>query len=294
MQIKAMKYEGIVYRPPSEARSLIIQVTIGCAHNECTFCTMYKEKKFHIRTKESIFQDLEEMAALYGDYPLRIFLADGDALALSTGMLLDILSKICRLFSKVQRVTVYGTALDVIRKTDEELAALKKAGLAMVYMGAESGDIDTLKRIHKGITREQMIEAGEKLRKAGIELSLTLISGLGGKKYLEEHAKESAWLVSRMKPEYLGFLTLMLDESAPIMEEIRNGDMELLSPEDVVQEMRIFLENVDSQGTVFRSNHASNYITLKGTLNQDIPKMLDYLDDVEHSQRFRLEQSRRL
>lgn len=289
-----MKYEGIVYRPPSEARSLIIQVTIGCAHNGCTFCTMYKEKKFHIRSKESIFQDLEEMASLYGDYPLRIFLADGDALALSTGMLLDILSEIHRLFSKVQRVTVYGTALDVIRKTDEELAALKKAGLAMVYMGAESGDIDILKRIHKGITREQMIEAGEKLHRVGIKLSLTLISGLGGRKYLQEHAKESAWLVSRMKPEYLGFLTLMLDESAPIMEEIRNGDMELLSPEDVVQEMRIFLENVDSEGTVFRSNHASNYITLKGTLNRDIPKMLEYLDDAEQRQRFRSERSRRL
>lgn len=289
-----MEYEGAVYRPPSEARSLIIQVTIGCAHNGCTFCTMYKDKKFRIRSKEEIFSDLQEMAELYGDYPLRIFLADGDALTLPTEMLLDILAEIYRLFSRVQRVTVYGTALDVIHKTDEELSALKKAGLAMVYMGAESGDPEILKRVCKGITREQMIEAGEKLHRTGIELSLTLISGLGGRAYLQEHARESAWLVNRIKPEYLGFLTLMLEEGAPILEEIRNGEMELLTPEDVLQEMRVFLENVDSEGTVFRSNHASNYIVLKGTLNRDISKMLHYLDDVEKKQQFRPEKARRL
>lgn len=289
-----MEYEGAVYRPPSEARSLIIQVTIGCVHNGCTFCTMYKDKKFRIRSKEAIFKDLREMAEIYGDYPLRIFLADGDALTLPTDMLLDILSEIHRLFLKVQRVTVYGTALDVIRKSAEELTVLKNAGLAMVYMGAESGDKNILRWVHKGITREQMIEAGEKLHQVGIELSLTLISGLGGKKYLLEHARESAWLVSQIKPEYLGFLTLMLEEGAPILDEIRSGNMELLSPEDVVREMRIFLENVDSEGTVFRSNHASNYIILKGVLNQDIPEMLSYLDDVEQKQRFRPERSRRL
>ena len=282
-----MQYEGAVYRPPSEARSLIIQVTVGCAHNGCTFCTMYKDKKFRIRSKEEIFRDLREMAEVYGDYPLRIFLADGDALTLPTEMLLAILAEIHRLFTKVQRVTAYGTALDVIRKSEEDLTALKDAGLAMIYMGAESGDEDILKWVKKGITRDQMIQAGEKLHRTGIELSLTLISGLGGRQYLQEHARESAWLVSRMKPEYLGFLTLMLEEGAPILDEIRNGKMELLSPEDVVEEMRIFLEHVDSEGTVFRSNHASNYIILKGTLNQDRQKMLDYLNEVEGKQRFR-------
>lgn len=289
-----MQYEGTVYRPPSEARSLIIQVTIGCAHNGCTFCTMYKEKKFHIRSMEDISKDLREMAVLYGDFSLRIFLADGDALTLPTEMLMDILSEIHRLFPKVQRITAYGTALDVIRKSDSDLAALKQAGLAMVYMGAESGDARILKRVHKGITREQMMEAGEKLHRAGMELSLTLISGLGGKKYLEEHAIESARLVSRIKPEYLGFLTLMLDEDAPIMKEIRSGEIELLSPEDVVQEMKLFLENVDSEGTVFRSNHASNYVALKGTLNRDIQKMLDELEKTKQRHHFRSEWSRRL
>lgn len=289
-----MQYEGAVYRPPSEARSLIIQVTVGCAHNGCTFCTMYKDKKFRIRSKEEIFRDLREMAEVYGDYPLRIFLADGDALTLPTEMLLAILAEIHRLFTKVQRVTAYGTALDVIRKSEEDLTALKDAGLAMIYMGAESGDEDILKWVKKGITRDQMIQAGEKLHRTGIELSLTLISGLGGRQYLQEHARESAWLVSRMKPEYLGFLTLMLEEGAPILDEIRNGKMELLSPEDVVEEMRIFLEHVDSEGTVFRSNHASNYIILKGTLNQDRQKMLDYLNEVEGKQRFRPERTRRL
>lgn len=157
-----MKYEGIVYRPPSEARSLIIQVTIGCAHNGCTFCTMYKEKKFRIRSREEIFADLHGAAERYGNLPLRIFLADGDALVLPTDTLLEILNEIRRLFPYAKRVTSYATALDVLRKTPEELTLLRNAGLELVYMGAESGDPDVLLHIQKGITAEQMIGAGER------------------------------------------------------------------------------------------------------------------------------------
>lgn len=289
-----MRYEGTVYRPPSEARSLIIQVTIGCSHNTCTFCTMYKDKKFRIRNKEEIYMDLDEMAEAYGELPLRIFLADGDALVLKNKDLLEILSFIRIKFPFCERVTAYATARDILRKTDEELLELKKTGLSMVYVGAESGDPVILAHVKKNVTVEEMIEAADKLKRCGISLSLTLISGLGGKERLREHALESARLVSNMKPEYLGFLTLMLEEGAPILEEIRAGAMVLLSPDDVMEEMKLFLSHVDSEGTVFRANHASNYLTLKGTLNKDIPAMLARVEEAEKNQKYKSERYRML
>lgn len=289
-----MRYEGTVYRPPSEARSLIIQVTIGCSHNTCTFCTMYKDKKFRIRSKEEIFMDLDEMSSAYGELPLRIFLADGDALVLKTRDLLDILSFIRVKFPFCERVTAYATARDILRKTDEELQALKKEGLSMVYVGAESGDPVILAHVKKDVTVEEMIQAADKLKKCGIQLSLTLISGLGGKERLREHALESARLVSAMKPEYLGFLTLMLEKGAPILEEIQAGQPTLLSPDAVMEEMKLFLTHVDSDGTVFRANHASNYLALKGTLNGDIPAMLAQVEEAEKKQKYKSERYRML
>ena len=194
-----MQYEGTVYRPPSEARSLIIQITIGCRHNGCTFCTMYKDKIFRIRSGEEVYRDLEEMSRLYGDLPLRIFLADGDALTVDTDYLLEILAWIRRLFPGCTRITAYGTAADVIKKTLPELIALKEAGLAMVYLGAESGDDEILRHIRKGLNADRMVKAGLKLKEAGILLSLTLISGIGGRKKMEDHALQSAGLVSKIK-----------------------------------------------------------------------------------------------
>ena len=289
-----MQYEGRVYRPPSEAKSLIIQITIGCRHNQCTFCTMYKDKTFRIRSREEVFHDLEEMSQLYGELPLRIFLADGDALTVDTDYLLEILGWIRQLFPHCKRVTAYGTAADVLRKTPRELIAIRKAGLAMVYLGAESGDDQILKHIKKGLSSYQMIEAGRKIKEAGILLSLTLISGIGGRKRLQEHALLSAELVSSIKPEYLGFLTLMLEDGAPMLEEIQTGKMELLHQEEVLMEMRLFLNNVDSEGTIFRANHASNYLSLRGVLNQDIPQMIHQIDMAAKSHNYRPESWRRL
>ena len=289
-----MRYEGMVYRPPSEARSLILQVTIGCAHNHCTFCTMYKDKKFRVRNRKEVFEDLDHDSKRYGKYPIRVFLADGDALVLPTEDLLEIIAYIYKRFPYTERITSYATAKDILRKSDEELKALRKAGLEMVYVGAESGDEEILRRIGKAVTCDELIAASGKLKKSGIDMSLTLISGLGGKERKKEHALASAKLVSAMKPEYLGFLTLMLEEGAPILGEIRSGKMQLLGPDEVLEEMRLFLQNVDSEGTVFRANHASNYITLKGNLNRDIPNMLAYLDSVEKNQRYRKEKYRAL
>lgn len=289
-----MRYEGLVYRPPSEARSLIVQVTIGCAHNKCTFCTMYKDKQFRVRKKEEVLEDFQMAYDTYGDRIRRIFLADGDALIVRTPDLLDILNFIREKFPSTERVTSYGTPGDILRKSEEELKSLARAGLDMVYMGAESGDAVTLERINKGVTREEIIEAGQKLRRCGIRSSITLISGLGGRERKREHAVESAKLISAIKPDYVGFLTLMLDESTEIYRQIQAGEMELLTPEEVVEEMRLFLSNVDSQGTVFRANHASNYVILKGNLNEDIEEMLQRLDEVEKAGKYRPERVRGL
>lgn len=284
----------MVYRPPSEARSLIVQVTIGCAHNACTFCTMYKDKKFRIRKKEEVLEDFQTAYDNYGDNIRRIFLADGDALIVKTPDLLDILNFIKEKFPSAERVTSYGTPGDILRKSEDELKSLAQAGLGMVYMGAESGDAVTLKDINKGVSREEIIEAGRKLRRAGIQSSITLISGLGGRARRKEHAVESAKLISDIRPDYVGFLTLMLDESTEIYRKIAAGEMELLTPDEVVEEMRLFLTNVDSPGTVFRANHASNYVVLKGNLNEDIEGMLRKLDEVEEAGKYRPERVRSL
>lgn len=289
-----MRYEGVVYRPPSEARSLIVQLTIGCAHNHCTFCTMYKDKIFRIRTVKEILRDFEEAAAQYADRVRRIFLADGDALVMKTEELMEILAFAVKKFPFLERISSYVTPGDILRKSEKELRQLREAGLELIYMGAESGCEQVLKEVCKGVSREEIIAAGKKLKVCGIEASVTLISGLGGRKLLKEHAVDSASLISAINPKYVGFLTLMLDEAAPIMEKIKNGSMELLSPQEVLEEMRIFLQNVHSEGTIFRSNHASNYIALKGTLDRDIPLMLGQLEDIEKAQRFRPEGFRAL
>ena len=289
-----MNYDGMIYRPPSEAYSLILQVTVGCAHNHCTFCTMYKEKSFHVKPLREVEEDLKEARSYYGNHSLRIFLADGDALVLSQEKLCTIL-RLCRqYFPKTERITSYGTAQDILRKSKEELQELHELGLDMIYLGAESGSPEILEHIHKGVTVEEYVRAAERLRGSGIRLSVTLISGLGGQKMLEEHAVASAKLITAMKPDYLGFLTLLLEPGAPMLQEVKAGTMQLLTPAQVLEEMELFLTHVDSKGTVFRSNHASNYISLAGNLNRDIPAMLEKIQKSRERDAFKNESMRRL
>ena len=289
-----MQYEGMVYRPPSEARSFILQVTIGCAHNACTFCTMYKDKQFRIRGREEIFVDIQDVYEQFGDHIRRIFLADGDALIIPTDRLKEILHKLRETFPSAERITSYGAPKDVEHKSDAELKELKDSGLDMVYIGLESGDDEVLRRVEKGVDADAIIRAVQRLKATGIQTSVTLISGLGGKERLQEHARRSAEAISQMQPDYVGFLTLMTDPSAPIQKEIDSGALKLLSPEEVMDEMEIFLSNVDSPGTVFRANHASNYLLLKGNLNEDIPFMLKQVREVREQHGFRKESWRML
>ena len=283
-----MQYEGIVYRPPSEARSLIVQVTIGCAHNTCTFCNMYKAKRFRIRKMEEILSDLAEASqGRYADYIEKVFLADGDALIMKTDDLLTILSAIKRLFPGVTRVASYGTAQDILRKSEEELNQLREAGLGIVYVGAETGDDEILAYIHKGVTAEEVVAAGQKLKRCGIQTSVTLISGLGGRGKVKEHALSCAKLISEMNPEYASFLTLRLYEGTPMYDDVVEGRFQRITADEIVDEMEIFLTHVDSPGTVFRTNHASNYVVLAGDLNEDIPQMLKTLEEAKKNHRYR-------
>ena len=289
-----MQYEGDVYRPPSEARSLIIQVTIGCSHNTCTFCHMYTGKQFRIRKREEILADLEECSREFGKYVRRVFFADGDALIVKTPLLLELLAYVKDHFPNVERVTAYGTASDVLRKSEEELKALAQAGLEMVYLGAESGDNEILLQIKKGQTAAELIEAGRKLKRCGIKTSVTLISGLGGPEGMEKHALGSAKLINEMNPEYAAILSLQLREDSPMAQEVLRGERRLLTADQTVEETEIFLNAIDSPGTIFRSNHASNYVSLAGVFNDDIPEMLEQLEDAKARHRYRPEWMREL
>ena len=283
-----MRYEGTVYRPPSEAGSLIIQLTIGCARNTCTFCNMYKDKKFRVRPLEEVTEDLEMARKYYNRIKIRrIFLADGDALIVKTKDLLYILDKCHEYFPEVERISVYGAPKDILGKTPEELRILKEAGLDMVYMGLESGSDDVLKAVKKGVTSDEMIEAGQKVRAAGMILSMTIISGLGGKKLWKEHALGSARVITAIKPEYVGFLTLMVEPGTEMYDDLAEGRIELLDPHEVLDETELFIHEVDAEGTMFRSNHASNYIALGGTLNRDKEKILGQIEMSRQKNKFR-------
>lgn len=288
-----MRYEGAVYRPPSEARSLIVQVTLGCAHNTCTFCKMYKDKSFRIRPVEDIVAELEDARRQYA-YVERFFLADGDALVLKEAHLVTLLETIRRLFPECQRIGIYATPQDILRKGLDALCRLKEAGIGIAYMGIESGDDDVLKSVHKGVTAEQMIAAGQLMKQAGIPLSVTLISGLGGRSGMRKHAERSARVVSEINPEYASFLTLMVEPGTPLYDDYARGAFELLTPEEVMWEMQRFLECVDAEGCVFRANHASNYVSLAGTLNRDRRKLIDTIEAALRDADFKPEYWRQL
>lgn len=289
-----MEYEGTVYRPPSEAYSLIVQVTIGCSHNGCTFCGMYKDKKFRVRELKDIISDLEQAKLDYGVVK-RIFLADGDALVLETSKLRIILLKIKELFPGCERVGVYATPKDILAKSLEELRLLKNFGIGILYLGVESGSDKVLKSINKGVTAQNLIVAGRKVKESGIKLSTTLISGIGGREKISENAIESAKLISAINPDYVGFLTLMLEPGTPIYKDIKNDIFHVLTPEEVMFELREFLENIEVTNCIFRSNHASNYMSLSGTLPRDKDKLLVDIDlALKDKHKYKQEEYRRL
>lgn len=274
-----IKYVGDVYRPPSEAYSLIVQATIGCTHNKCSFCKMFKEKRFQTRPTEDIIADFAWARKRYRAVP-RIFLADANALCLKTDKLMPILIYIEDTFPECERVTIYGRASDILRKTEEELKMLREHGLTMVYIGAESGSDKVLEMCQKGETRQQLIDAVKLIEKVGIKASVTFISGLAGKDGWEDHAIQTGSMITEMNASYVSLLTLLVDPQAPMYDDIQSGSLKLLTPEEVLAETHLMLENANPEKPcIFRSNHASNYLSLKGDLPQDRDRFLDQIEN---------------
>ncbi len=269
-----MRYVGDIYRPPSEAYSLLVQVTIGCSHNKCTFCNMYKTKNFKVRNPEEVLEDLAWARQHYSKVE-RIFLCDGDALCLANSKLIKILDYIKENFPECQRVTTYGRASAACAKTEEELIELRDHGLSMVYIGAESGSQKVLDIVKKGETRETLIEGVQKLEKVGIKTSVTFISGLAGSDMWEEHAIETGKMITEMNASYVSLLTLMLQSPAPMLDDWAAGRFKKLSAEEVLAETCLMLEHANpTKSCVFRSNHASNYVSLRGNIPDDNESMI--------------------
>ena len=268
-----MRYYGSVYRPPSEAYSLIVQVTYGCSHNTCAFCGMYKEKRFALRPLAEVLEDFH-LARQYYRNVGRIFLADGDALIRKVSDLVTILDTIRELFPECERVSSYASPSSLQIRTDEELQLLRDKGLTLLYMGLESGCDDVLKLMRKGHTSAEIVECGQKVKRNGIGLSVTAITGLGGPELMEAHAVDTARALNAMNPEYIGILTLVVEDGTPLQDWVQEGKFHLLTPAQVLQETKLMVESFDSPGSVFRMNHASNYLSLKGTLNEDKEAML--------------------
>ncbi len=272
-------YEGAVFRPPSEAYSLIIQATIGCSHNKCTFCVTYLDKEFRIKSFEEIKRDVETVLPHYRDVK-RIFLADGNALIIPTDDLLKILKLLTDNFPNLERIGLYACPQDILKKSVSELKALKDSGLGIIYIGLESGSDEILKRIRKGVKSKKMIEAAKKVKEAGITLSVIFILGLGGKKHSQEHAKETARVLSQMDPNFIGALTLMVIKGTKIYDEVEAGSLEILEPREVFEEVRTIIEGLHCTHCVFRANHASNYLPIGGTLPEDKKNILQRIDDI--------------
>jgi len=273
-----MHYEGAVFRPPSEARSLIIQVTIGCSHNKCTFCYMYKDKQFRVRKIEDIKKDLDESRIKYREIK-RIFLADGDALALNTDKIKEILEHINLIFPECERVGIYASPQNIIRKSANDLVLLSSLGLGIAYLGLESGSDTVLETVKKGVTSADMIEAGKKIVEAGIKLSVMVISGLGGREVWKEHAIESARVLNEIKPNYIGLLTLLVEPETKMYKQIQAGEFRLLKAKEVLLETKELLTRLNVNACTFRSNHASNYLNLAGELSEDKERLLKQIDD---------------
>ncbi|XEQ94451.1 hypothetical protein SCACP_33500 [Sporomusa carbonis] len=268
--------EGPVFRPPSEAYSFILRVTVGCSHNKCTYCNMYRSVKFRVRPMDEIMAQINA-AKRYGQQIRRIFLADGNALVLSTDKLLNILGVLRAEFPRLQRVSCYAGPKDMLNKTPAELAALRDAGLGLVYFGLESGDDAVLTHVNKGVSAAEAIAAGRRMVAAGIKLSVMVIAGLGGKDGSSRHAYNTAMAVNAIRPNMLSALTLMLYRGCELLHEFERGRFLPLSPAEIMGELYEMVRAIElppDSHCLFRSNHISNHVALAATLPKDKEQLL--------------------
>lgn len=272
-----MHYEGNCIRPPSEAYSILLQVTVGCSHNKCTFCGTYKGERFRIKNDEIILSDIL-FASKYMKRQDRIFLMDGDSLIIPQKRLLWILDQIREHLPWVRRIGAYANAKSIKMKSPEELSVLRDRGLGILYLGVESGDDETLKKIRKGTNAENLVKMGRKVRDAGMKLSVTVLLGIAGKERSLEHARATGRLLSAMDPNYVGALTLMLIPGTPLYEEYEQGKFVLPDQRGFLMELREMLAHTNLSRGLFFSNHASNYLPVKARLPKGKQEALDLID----------------
>ncbi len=273
-----MHYEGNIIRPPSEANSILLQVTVGCSHNKCTFCGTYTGERFRIKSDEVIFSDIA-YAARHFRRQRRLFLCDGDALIIPQARLLKILAAVRRELPWVTRVGSYANVKSLKMKTPEELSELKENGLGILYFGLETGDDVTREAICKGSTADMAVEMGRKARAAGFKLSITVLLGIAGRERSEIHARETGRVLTAIDPEYVGALSLMLISGTPLHRDYENGVFPLLSPEEMLREIRTMIQHTALSSGLFFANHASNYLPIKARMPRDKADTLALIDE---------------
>ena len=274
-----MRYEGNIFRPPGEWKSYLLQCTVGCSHNKCTFCGMYKDKHFHIRPLADILEDIDLAKEAYGDVK-RVFLCDGDAIVMRQDDLLAILEKLYATFPSLERVNTYAGPRSTLSKTPEQLRELRKAGLVRAYLGVESGSDEVLKKVKKGVTAQEMLEAGLRLKEAGFDLWAIVLVGLAGAgEPSRAHALATADLINRMGPRHLSAMTYMVADNTEMELDVLFKRFQVLTPEEALEETRVLIEHLETGPLHFTSDHASNYLPLKGTLPDDKEKLLALLDN---------------
>jgi radical SAM superfamily enzyme YgiQ (UPF0313 family) len=278
VKCRFLRYEGTLYRPPSEANSYIVQATIGCSWNHCTYCDMYRAKKFRVRAIEETLEDIRQAGDVYGESVDKVFVADGDALVLDLETWTTILEALRESFPRLRRVSCYATAMNLIEKRPAELARLRELGLSLLYIGPESGDDVTLKKIAKGATAADHVEAARRAHEAGIKLSAIFLLGAGGIERSEEHARASAKLASEMDPRFVSLLTLTVIPGTPIGKQLERGDFELPDVPGLLGELRTFIAEATPTDAIFRTNHASNWLPLSGRLPRDRDRFVEALD----------------
>lgn len=273
-----MRYQGQLYRPPSEADAYILQATIGCSWNACVYCDMYRDKAFSVRPLEESLEDVQEAGKRFGARVRKVFVADGDALILPSDHWRALLSAMRAVFPKLERVSCYAMARNVLGKTDDELRALRAAGLTRLYIGPESGDDVTLKRIAKGSTFAEHVEAAQRAHQAGMEISVITMLGVAGVERSREHAERTAELVTAMDPEFLAALTTTVVPGTPLATLHKKGKFELPDLAQMFSELRTIVNDARPSRALFRTNHASNYLPLAGTLPEDRERIVATID----------------
>ncbi len=273
-----MHYEGNIIRPPSEANSILLQVTVGCSHNKCTFCGAYKGERFRIKPEAIIMEDIA-FASINCRRQRRMFLCDGDAMIIPQKRLIKILKAIEKQLPWVTRIGVYANAKSLKMKTSDELKELRRHGLGIAYMGLETGDDFTLKKVNKGASSETMINMGKKAREAGIKLSVTVLIGIAGPERSLIHAEETGRVLSAIDPEYVGALSLMLYPGTELDKNSRSGDFVLLEPEQMLKELRAMIDATNLSKGLFHANHASNYLPIRARLPKDKKSTIKMIDD---------------